>query len=132
MKFLLDTHILLWAAGEPHKLPPPIRVCIENLENELYFSAASIWEIAIKRQWGRADFVVDPRQFHIALKDNGYEELPVRSEHALFVYDLPLIHKDPFDRILVAQSSIEGMGILTVDQAVIDYGGTVIFDFNEM
>jgi PIN domain nuclease of toxin-antitoxin system len=132
MKFLLDTHILLWAAGAPNKLPPQIRACIENLENELYFSTASIWEIAIKRKLGRNDFAVDPRQFQIALTDNGYVEMPIRSEHALFVYNLPLIHQDPFDRILVAQSSLEGMGILTVDQALIDYGGSVVFDFDEM
>lgn len=84
MKFLLDAHILLWAAGAPNKLPPQIRACIENLENELYFSSASIREIAIKRKLGRDDFAVDPRQLHIALKDNGYEEMPVCSEHALF------------------------------------------------
>ena len=132
MKFLLDTHILLWAAGEPEKLPPQMRACIEDEQNEMYFSVASIWEIAIKRKLGRDDFKVDPRQFQIALKENGYHELPIRSEHALFVYDLPLIHKDPFDRMLVAQANTEGMGILTVDQAVIDYGGTVIFDFDEM
>ncbi len=132
MKFLLDTHILLWAAGEPDKLPPAMRTCIEDEQNEMYFSTASIWEIAIKRKLGRDDFVVDPRQFHIALKENGYLELPIRSEHALFVYDLPLMHKDPFDRMLVAQSSTEGMGLITVDQAVIDYGGTVLFDVDEI
>jgi PIN domain nuclease of toxin-antitoxin system len=132
VKFLLDTHILLWAAGEPDKLPPAMRTCIEDEQNEMYFSTASIWEIAIKRKLGRDDFVVDPRKFHIALKENGYIELPIRSEHALFVYDLPLMHKNPFDRMLVAQSSTECMGLITVDQAVIDYGGAVLFDGDEM
>lgn len=132
MKYLLDTHILLWAAGEPEKLPPQMRAYIEDVKNEMYFSTASIWEITIKRKLGRDDFAVDPRQFHIALKENGYLELPIRSEHALYVYDLPPIHKDPFDRMLVAQSSTEGMRLLTVDQAVIDYGSAVQFDVDEM
>ena len=124
MKFLLDTQILLWAAGAPNKLPPQIRACIENLENELYFSSASIWEIAIKRKLGWDDFAVDPRQLHIALKDNGYEEMPVCSEHALFAYDLPPIHKDPFDRILISQSLLETMPIVSADTLFDPYGVT--------
>ena len=128
MKLLLDTHILLWAAGEPQKLPVKIRQLIEDEENTLFFSAASIWEIVMKNGLGRSDFQIEPRMFRAALMDNGYLELPITSEHVLFVHDLPLLHKDPVDRILVAQSSIEGMAVLTVDQAVIDYGGTVIID----
>lgn len=128
MKFLLDTHILLSAASAPQRLPAKMRGLIEDEENELFFSAASIWEIVIKNRVGRADFVVDPRIFRTALVDHGYQEVPILCEHVLFVHDLPLLHKDPFDRILVAQSSIEGMGLLTVDPMVIDYGGTVILD----
>ena len=128
MKLLLDTHILLWAAGEPQKLPVKIRQLIEDEENTLFFSAASIWEIVMKNGLGRSDFQIEPRMFRAALMDNGYLELPITSEHVLFVHDLPPLHKDPVDRILVAQSSIEGMAVLTVDQAVIDYGGTVIID----
>ena len=128
MKLLLDTHILLWAAGEPQKLPVKIRKLIEDEENTLFFSAASIWEIVMKNGLGRSDFQIEPRMFRSALMDNGYLELPITSEHVLFVHDLPPLHKDPVDRILVAQSSIEGMAVLTVDQAVIDYGGTVIID----
>jgi PIN domain nuclease of toxin-antitoxin system len=128
MKLLLDTHILLWAAGEPQKLPVKIRQLIEDEENTLFFSAASIWEIVMKNGLGRSDFQIEPRMFRSALMDNGYLELPITSEHVLFVHDLPPLHKDPVDRILVAQSSIEGMAVLTVDQAVIDYGGTVIID----
>jgi len=126
MKLLLDTHILLWAAGEPQKLPVKIRQLIEDEENTLFFSAASIWEIVMKNGLGRSDFQIEPRMFRSALMDNGYLEVPITSEHVLFVHDLPPLHKDPVDRILVAQSSIEGMALLTVDQAVIDYGGTVI------
>lgn len=128
MKLLLDTHILLWAASEPQKLPVKIRQLIEDEENTLFFSAASIWEIVMKNGLGRSDFQIEPRMFRAALMDNGYLELPITSEHVLFVHDLPPLHKDPVDRILVAQSSIEGMAVLTVDQAVIDYGGTVIID----
>jgi len=128
MKLLLDTHILLRAAGDPEKLPIKIRGLIEDEENTLFFSAASLWEIVIKNGLGRNDFQIEPRMFRSALMDNGYLEVPITSEHVLFVHDLPPLHKDPFDRILVAQSSIEGMALLTVDQAVIDYGGTVMID----
>ena len=128
MKLLLDTHILLWAACDPKKLPVKIRKLIEDEENTLFFSAASLWEIVIKNGLGRNDFQIEPRMFRSALMDNGYLEVPITSEHVLFVHDLPPLHKDPVDRILVAQSSIEGMALLTVDQAVIDYGGTVMID----
>ena len=128
MKLLLDTHILLWVAGDPKKLPVKIRELIEDEENTLFFSAASLWEIVIKNGLGRNDFQIEPRMFRSALMDNGYLEVPITSEHVLFVHDLPPLHKDPFNRILVAQSSIEGMALLTVDQAVIDYGGTVMVD----
>lgn len=131
MKFLLDTHILFWAAGSPQKIPPKMRAIIEDENHDLYFSVASIWEISIKNKLGRSDFSVDPRTFRIALMENGYLEMPIKGDHALFVYDLPDLHKDPFDRILIAQSSLENMPILTVDQKVIDYGGTVIFDDEE-
>lgn len=128
MKLLLDTHILLWAASDPQKLPSKMRALIEDVDNALHFSTASLWEIVIKNQLGRTDFVVDPRVFRIALKDHGYIEVPISGEHVLFVHDLPPLHKDPFDRILIAQASVEGMGLLTVDQQLIDYGGTVILD----
>lgn len=128
MKLLLDTHILLWAASDPQRLPAKMCALIDDEENELFFSAASIWEIVIKNRLGRTDFVVDPRIFRTALVDHGYQEVPILCEHVLFVHDLLPLHKDPFDRILVAQSSIEGMGLLTVDPMVIDYGGTVILD----
>ena len=131
MKLLLDTHILLWAACAPHKLHPKARTLIEDEQNELFYSPASLWEILIKNRLGRSDFQVDPRIFRTALEDHGYRQIPITSEHVLFVHDLPLLHKDPLDRILVAQASIEGMGLLTMDQAVMDYGGTVILDDDE-
>lgn len=128
MKLLLDTHILLWAASTPQKLTPKILKLIEDEQNELFYSAASIWEIVIKSSLGRTDFQVDPRIFRTALEDHGYRQLPITSEHVLLVQGLAPRHKDPFDRILVAQASVEGMGLLTMDQAVMDYGGTVILE----
>ena len=125
MKLLLDTHLLLWAAGEPHKLSAKARRLLADTNNELMFSAASLWEVAIKRGLGRADFQVDSRLFRRGLLDNGYLELPVFSGHAVAVDSLPPIHKDPFDRLLVAQSLVEGMALLTSDATVAQYGGSI-------
>lgn len=125
MKLLLDTHVLLWVAGEPERLSPATRTLIGAVEHELVFSAASVWEIAIKRSLGRADFVVDPRLLRRGLIDNGYTELPVTSEHALALDALPPIHRDPFDRILVAQATVEGMVLVTADPAVLRYPGPI-------
>ncbi|RUX31371.1 type II toxin-antitoxin system VapC family toxin [Mesorhizobium sp. M7A.F.Ca.US.011.01.1.1] len=125
MKLLLDTHLLLWAAGEPNRLPPAALAEIENPENELLFSPASLWEIAIKRGLGRDDFQVDPRLLRRGLFDNGYHDLPITSEHALAIDGLPAIHKDPFDRILVAQATVEGITLLTIDDLVARYPGPI-------
>lgn len=125
MKLLLDTHLLLRAAGEPDRLPPAVLAEIENPDNDLIFSAASLWEVAIKRSLGRADFTVDPRLLRRGLIDNGYHELPVTSEHAVAVDGLPSIHKDPFDRILIAQSIVEGITLLTLDDLVARYPAPV-------
>ena len=123
MKLLLDTHLLLWAAGEPDRLSADARTLIEAPENELFFSAASLWEIAIKRGLGRDDFQVDTRLLRRGLLDNGYSELPIGSEHAVAIEGLPSIHKDPFDRMLVAQSMVEGITLLTADANVAQYPG---------
>ncbi|MCP9233083.1 type II toxin-antitoxin system VapC family toxin [Mesorhizobium sp. M0833] len=125
MKLLLDTHLLLWAAGEPEKLPSAALAEIENVDNHLTFSAASLWEIAIKRGLGRPDFRVDARLLRRGLIDNGYHELPITGEHAIAVDGLPPIHKDPFDRILIAQSIVEGITLLTIDDLVAQYPGPV-------
>lgn len=125
MKLLLDTHLLLWAAAEPERLPLQAAAAIENAENDLVFSAASLWEIAIKRGLGRPDFAVDPRLFRRGLLDNGYDELPITSEHAVAVDLLPPIHRNPFDRMLVAQSIVEGITLLTVDDLAAGYPGPV-------
>lgn len=125
MKLLLDTHVLLWAAGQPEKLSPAARQLLEDQENELLFSAASLWEIAIKRGLGRDDFRVDPRLLRRGLLDNGYIELPVTSAHAVTLDSLPPLHKDPFDRMLVAQSIAEGVTLLTADPLVAKYPAPV-------
>jgi len=125
VKLLLDTHLLLWAANEPKRLPKTARALIENLENEVLFSAASLWEIVIKSSLGRQDFRVDARVLRRGLLDNGYTELPITSEHAVNVDQLPPTHKDPFDRILVAQAAVEGVVLLTNDRKLLDYPGPI-------
>jgi PIN domain nuclease of toxin-antitoxin system len=125
MKLLLDTHLLLWAAGEPRRLPKQARILIDNPDNELLFSAASLWEVVIKRGLGREDFAVDARLLRRGLLDNGYSELPIVSEHVVAIDSLPPIHKDPFDRILVAQATVEGVTLLTNDALVSQYPGPI-------
>jgi PIN domain nuclease of toxin-antitoxin system len=125
MKLLLDTHLLLWAAGQPEQLSVAACALLNDLKNELLFSSASLWEITIKRGLGRDDFRVDPRLLRRGLLDNGYSELVITSEHAIAVEGLPPIHKDPFDRILVAQSMVEGILLLTADPLVAQYPGSV-------
>jgi len=125
MKLLLDTHILLWAAGEPDRLPAEARALIADDANELLFSAASLWEVAIKSGLGREDFVADARLLRRGLLDNGYGELPVASEHAVAVGDLPPVHRDPFDRLLVAQAMVEGVTLLTSDELIARYPGPI-------
>ncbi|MGH8282676.1 MAG: type II toxin-antitoxin system VapC family toxin [Gammaproteobacteria bacterium] len=125
MKLLLDTHLLLWAAGQPETLSAEARQLLDNPHNELIFSAASLWEITIKRALGREDFRVEPRLLRRGLMDNGYSELAITSEHAIATDNLPPIHKDPFDRILVAQTLIEGITLLTTDPLVAKYPGPV-------
>jgi PIN domain nuclease of toxin-antitoxin system len=125
MKFLLDTHLLLWAAGEPPRLSKRARTLIRNPENELHFSAASLWEVAIKHGLGREDFKVDARLLRRGLLDNAYTELSIISDQVVATESLPLIHKDPFDRILVAQATVDGITLLTIDSVVPKYPGPI-------
>lgn len=125
MKLLLDTHLLLWTAGQPDRLSPEARKLIDDRGNELLFSAASLWEVIIKRGLGRDDFKVDARVLRRGLLDNGYGELPVVSDHVVAIDSLPAIHKDPFDRILVAQATVEGITLLTTDSVVAKYPGPI-------
>ena len=125
MKLLLDSHLLLCAAGTPERLSQAALALLEDPENELMFSAASLWEIAIKRGLGRSDFEVDARVLRRGLLDNGYAELPITSEHAVAIDTLPPIHRDPFDRVLVAQAQVEGITLVTADAKVALYAGPI-------
>ncbi len=125
MKLLLDTHLLLWAAGAPERLSTDAHALISAQENELHFSAASLWEIAIKRGLGRDDFQVDTGLLRRGLLDNGYHEMAISGKHAVAIDHLPPIHKDPFDRFLVAQAWVEGMTLLTSDSLLAQYPGAV-------
>jgi PIN domain nuclease of toxin-antitoxin system len=126
MKILLDTHLLLWAAGTPERLSDRARDLMLDPAHDLVFSVASIWEVAIKRALGRQDFSVDARVLRRGLLDNGYVELPVLGPHALALEYLPSLHKDPFDRILLAQAQTEAMTLLTSDEAVARYGNPAL------
>jgi len=123
VRLLIDTHLLLWAAADT--LPKEAVPYFTNEKNELFFSSASIWEIIIKKGLNRPDFRVDPRALYQGLLDNGYAELKISSHHVLLVADLPLVHKDPFDRILAAQAKAEGMTLLTSDKMVSHYSPTI-------
>ena len=124
-RFLLDTHLLLWSAGGMAALPAEAAALIDDPGNELLFSPASLWEIAIKSALGREDFTIDARLLRRGLLANAYRELPITGEHALAVGDLPALHKDPFDRLLIAQATVEGIVLLTADTRVVAYPGPI-------
>lgn len=125
MKLLLDTHLLVWSMSTSKRLSPKTRALINNPDNQLFFSAASIWELAIKQGLGKENFSIDARIMHRGLLDNGYSELPISSNHAVAIDTLPPIHKDPFDRLLIAQATVEGITLLTVDPIVSRYPGPI-------
>jgi len=126
VKLLLDTHLLIWAAEGVQRVPARARILMEAPENELYFSVASLWEIAIKAGLNRPDFHVDVRVLRRGLIDNGYEELTICSAHVVAIDMLPPLHKDPFDRLLVAQAAVEGLTLLTNDAVVGRYPGAIV------
>lgn len=125
MKLLLDTHLLLWAAGAPERLSPDATQLLCDSANKLHFSAASIWEVVIKSTIGRSDFRVAPSQLRDSLVQSDYSEIPIQSNHALSVGQLPNLHRDPFDRILVAQAMTEKAILLTTDNKVAKYPGPI-------
>ena len=127
MKLLLDTQILIWAANSPEILPEKVSDLLNNPDNEVFFSSVSIWEVAIKFGLNKQDFRVDPRILHQGFINNGYQELSVHSQHAIAVNELPGLHKDPFDRLLVAQARVEGMTLLTCDAGIAAYPGPILF-----
>jgi PIN domain nuclease of toxin-antitoxin system len=125
VRLLLDTHLLLWTVGPDELLSARARQMIGDPENELSFSVVSIWEVAIKYSLGRESFRTDPRVLWRSLLDNDYRELTITSEHAAAVANLPPLHRDPFDRMLVAQSIVEGVILLTADPMVARYPAPV-------
>ena len=125
MRLLLDTQLLLWASLDPNLLPSAAFSLMNDPSNELLFSALSIWEVAIKSAQQRNNFRVNPRLLRRGLLDNGYVELPITSEHAVTIDSLPPLHKDPFDRLLLAQAIAEGIILLTADARLSRYPGPV-------
>lgn len=125
MRLLPDTRILLWTAAESWRLSAVARALVGEPDNELTFSSISLWEVAIKAGRGRADFRVDVSSLRRSLVDNGYAELPMSGAHAAALPSLPRIHKDPFDRMLVAQAIVEGLTLLTSNPTVAKYPGSI-------
>ena len=125
MRVLLDTHILLWAVAASSRLPDAVRDVLEDGANDAYYSAASIWEIAIKSALRRKTLRIDLAAMRAALPRMGLIELPVTAEHAAGVAALPPIHRDPFDRLLIAQSIVEPLTLVTNDSVLGRYASTV-------
>ena len=125
MTFLVDTHLVLWTFFEPKKLPAQARAILESPKNKLVYSTVVLWEIGIKRGLGKKEFQVEPRVLRRTLLDDDYEELPVLGQHAVEVDILPRLHKDPFDRILIAQALVEGITLLTADPVIAQYPGPI-------
>jgi PIN domain nuclease of toxin-antitoxin system len=125
VRILFDTHLLIWFIGASERLPSGAREAIEDENNQLFFSAASIWELSIKQSTGKAQLALPPELLHRQLIENDFEEVPVTSAHGLTVSVLAPIHKDPFDRILIAQAMAEGMLLLTADETVAQYNGPI-------
>jgi len=126
MRLLLDTHVLLWALSGSKRLPDDARELIESADNEVLFSAASIWEIAIKAQLLRAEFGVDVETIAAAARDTDFDELAISSRHAAGVAALPLHHKDPFDRMLMSQAIVEPARLVTADRVLAAYSSDLV------
>ena len=125
MQLLLDTHLLVWAMGEPERLDPALVHLLEDPMNTPVFSVASLWELVIKRGLDRPDFQMEPSLLRQALLEAGWRELPVEAHHALAVGQLPPLHRDPFDRLLLAQAQADGLLLITADRQLAQYPGPV-------
>lgn len=125
MILLPDTQLIIWAFDAPHRIPAAAATLIANMENQIYFSAATIWEAAIKSALNKPDFQVDPVVLRRDLLANGYIELPITGVHAAAIRNLPPLHKDPFDRILIAQAMVERITLLTTDRRIARYPGLI-------
>ncbi|MDR3089483.1 MAG: type II toxin-antitoxin system VapC family toxin [Desulfobulbaceae bacterium] len=125
MNYLLDSQMLIWAASGSRQLPEQARELITDMENEIFFSAASLWEIATKAALRRADFQIDPDSLLQGLLANDYQEIAIASSHAIAVRDLPPIHRDPFDRLLIVQAKLEKITLLTSDATMARYDAPI-------
>lgn len=125
MVLLLDTHVLLWTLAAPERLPQDVVAQIESPETTVYFSVASVWEIAIKTARGKIDFQYTPEDIAQAARDTGFVELPVSAAHGAKVAHLPPHHRDPFDRLLIAQVLLMPAQLLTADSALVPYSELV-------
>jgi PIN domain nuclease of toxin-antitoxin system len=125
MNYLLDTQLLVWSLTQSPRLSPSVRELLEEPENQPYASVISIWEVAIRYSLQRPDFTIDAHNLRRAIRETDFRELPIVSDHALAIQALPNIHKDPFDRLLIAQAIVEGMTLLTVDSVLAKYPGPV-------
>jgi len=125
MRFLLDTNLVLWVPISDRRLSTIARSILQDSKNTFVFSTVSIWEIAIKHGLRKASFQVEPRSIRREMLENGYEELALLGEHTLAIDTLPPIHKDPFDRILIAQAMVEGITLLTADAVIARYPGPI-------
>ena len=126
MNLLLDTHLLLWAAARDDMMSAEADRLVKAPGNTLWFSAASLWEVAIKRALDRPDFRTEAAALRAGLLANGYRELAIDGRHVLAAAALPPVHRDPFDRILIAQARVEGLGLVTADRRLAEYGEPVI------
>ena len=126
MKFLLDTEFVLWVPIDDRRIGGQAREILTDSANQFVFSVSSIWEIAIKKALRRQDFQFDPREIRRLLIENGYEELTLQSRHVVAVDSMAPIHKDPFDRILIAQAMVEGITLLTADPVIARYPGPIL------
>jgi PIN domain nuclease of toxin-antitoxin system len=121
-RFLVDTQILIWLADRTEQLPDPVVEILQDGEHELHFSLVSIWETSIKFGLGRPEFTIHPRQLRDGLLTFGFKELLMTPQHVIAVASLPHIHRDPFDRLLVAQAQTEGLTLMTTDKKLAQYG----------
>jgi PIN domain nuclease of toxin-antitoxin system len=125
MHLLLDTHLLVWAMGSPDRLPTGLRTMLEAPDHTPMFSVASLWELVIKAALNRPDFNVQPSLLRRALLEAGWLELPIKAQHVLAVADLQHLHRDPFDRLLLAQANAESLLLITADQHLAQYPGPI-------
>ena len=125
MQLLLDTHLLLWAVVEPERLDVALVGMLKDPLNTPVFSVVSLWELVIKRGLDRPDFQLEPPLLRQALLEAGWRELPVEAHHVLAVGQLAALHRDPFDRLLLAQAQADGLLLITSDRQLAQYPGPV-------